>query len=154
VNFVNTSTNSSNDYWEFGDGGTSTSNSPSYNYNATGTFLAKLISTSATGCNDTITKSILVTNRMAIGIQTYNNSDPLLVHTLSDNEYLIEQKLDSEMNLNFILKDVTGRTVIDYGTLRADKINLPVNLKDKSQGVYFLTITANDKPVTIKLPVK
>jgi hypothetical protein len=96
----------------------------------------------------------LVTNRMAIGIQTYNNSDPLLVHTLSDNEYLIEQKLDSEMNLNFILKDVTGRTVIDYGTLRADKINLPVNLKDKSQGVYFLTITANDKPVTIKLPVK
>lgn len=155
VNFVNTSTNSANDYWDFGDGvGTSTSASPSYNYSTVGTFLAKLISTSSTGCSDTVTKSILVTNRLAIGIQTYTNSNPLLIHTLSDNQYLVEQKLDSEMNLSFELRDISGRIVTNYGNIKADKINLAVDLRDKAQGVYFLTITANNKPTTVKLPVK
>lgn len=154
VNFVNTSTNSSSDYWEFGDGGTSTSTSPSYNYNTTGTFVAKLITTSSTGCNDTITKNILVRNDQAIGIQTYANSNPLLVQTLNDNEYLITQNLGSEMDLKFELRDISGRLITDYGTMRSDRINLSVDLKDKSRGVYFLTITENNKPVTIKLPVK
>lgn len=155
VNFVNTSTNSSNDYWDFGDGiGTSNNTSPSYNYNSVGVFIAKLISTSSTGCNDTVTKSILVTNRLAIGIQTYNNSNPLLVHTLSDNQYLIEQQLDSETNLSFELRDVSGKVITNYGTLRSDKINLSIDLRDKAKGLYFLTILANNNPVTIKLPVK
>jgi hypothetical protein len=154
VNFVNTSTNSSNDYWDFGDGGTSTNNSPSYNYNTVGTYIAKLITTSSTGCNDTVTKSILVTNRLAIGIQTYGNSDPLLVHTLSDNEYLVEQKLNDETDLSFKLTDFSGRLIMDYGSSKSDKINLPVNLKNYNQGIYFLTITENGKPTTIKLPVK
>ena len=61
INFVNTSTNSSSDFWDFGDGvGTSTTNSPTYNYATTGNFVATLISTSSTGCNDTTTKTILV----------------------------------------------------------------------------------------------
>ncbi len=155
VNFVNTSSNSVSDFWDFGDGiGTSTSPSPIYNYSTIGIYTVTLVSTSGTGCVDSITKSILVRNEQAIGIQTFSNSNPLLVHTLSENEYLIEQKLDSEMKLNFQLRDISGRLVNDYGTSRSDKIYLSLNLKDKSQGLYFLTISTNDKPVTIKLPVK
>jgi hypothetical protein len=155
VNFVNTSANSANDFWDFGDGiGTSTSNSPSYNYSAIGNYNAKLITTSSTGCNDTITKNILVRNEQAIGIQTYNNANGLIVRTLSENDYLIEQKLPGETVLNFKLTDFSGRLIIDYGNSTSDKICLPVNLKNYNQGIYFLTITANNKPTTIKLPVK
>lgn len=155
VNFTNTSTNSISDFWDFGDGlGSSTTNSPTYNYASTGNFIATLISTSSTGCNDTTTKTIVVLNNTAIGIQTFENGYPLLVHTLNDNEYLIEQKLNSESNLNFHLMDSNGRLVMDYGSTKSDKINLSVNLKNYSQGIYFLTITANGKSITIKLPAK
>lgn len=155
VNFVNASTNSVNDFWDFGDGvGTSTSNSPSYNYTTIGTYVAKLIATSSTGCNDTITKNILVRNEQAIGIQTYNNVNGLVVRTLSDNDYLIEQKLAGITDLNFKLTDFSGRLIIDYGNSKSDRISLPVNLKAYNQGIYFLTITADAKPTTIKLPVK
>ncbi len=155
VNFTNTSTNSSSDFWDFGDGvGFSTAFSPNYNYTSSGTFVATLISTSSTGCNDTTTKTIVVTNTSAVGIQSYENSTVLLVRTLNDNDYLIQQKLNGISDLNFKLFDATGRMVIDYGNSKSDKINLPVNLKNYSQGIYFLTITTNGKPSTIKLPVK
>jgi hypothetical protein len=155
VNFVNTSVNSSNDYWDFGDGiGTSTANSPSYNYTTIGTYAAKLITTSSTGCNDTITKNILVRNNQAIGIQTFANASNLLIKTIDENDYLLEQKFNSETVLNFKLMDSNGRLVKDYGTSSSDKIFLPVNLKNYSKGIYFLTITANNKPATLKLSVK
>ena len=128
--------------------------SPNYNYLSTGTFVATLISTSSTGCNDTTTKKIVVINSISTGIASVDNSFVLLVKTLSENEYLLEQKLNSEINLNFKLMDSNGRLIINYGDSKSDKINLTVNLKNYSQGIYFLTITANNKPVTIKLPVK
>lgn len=155
VNFVNTSVNSTSDYWDFGDGfGTSNATSPVYNYTATGNFVATLISTSSTGCNDTTTKTILVTNNTSLGIQTYANASNLLIKTLDENEYLLEQKFNSETILNFKLMDYNGRLINDYGTTKSDKIYLPVNLKNYSKGIYFLTISADNKPVTIKLSVK
>ncbi len=155
VNFINTSSNSTNDYWDFGDGiGTSIANSPTYNYTAIGTYAAKLITTSSTGCNDTITKNILVRNEQAIGIQTFANASNLVIKTLDENEYLLEQKFNSETVLNFKLMDPNGRLVNDYGTTKSDKIYLPLNLKNYSKGIYFLTIIANNKPATIKLSVK
>lgn len=154
VNFANISSNSISHFWNFGDGGTSTNTSPVYNYTTTGNFVATLISTSSTGCNDTTTKTIVVLNNTAIGIQTFENSSPLLVHTLNDNEYLIEQKLNSETSLHFRLTDVNGHLIMDYGNSKSDKIHLPVNLKNCSQGIYLLTITANDKAITLKLPAK
>ncbi len=155
VNFNNASVNSASDFWDFGDAiGFSTSTSPNYNYLSTGTFVATLVSTSSTGCTDTTTKTIVVINSISTGITSVNNSSVLLVKTLSENEYLLEQKLNSETNLNFKLMDSNGRLVINYGDSKSEKINLTVNLKNYSQGIYFLIITANNEPVTIKLPVK
>ncbi|HWY12880.1 MAG TPA: T9SS type A sorting domain-containing protein, partial [Bacteroidia bacterium] len=155
VNFVNTSTNSASDYWDFGDAvGFSTANSPVYNYASTGIFTVTLISTSSTGCNDTTKKQIVVTNNLAIGIQTHENSNGLVVRTMDENDYLIQQKLNGTTDLNFKLYDVSGRVVIDYGDMKSDKINLSVDLKDYNQGLYFLKILANNQLTTIKLPVK
>jgi hypothetical protein len=150
VNFTNTSVNSASDYWDFGDGiGFSTTTSPNYNYTSTGTFTASLISTSSTGCNDTVTKGIVVLN--SVGIETYNNSYALLVRTLGENEYLIQQKLTGVTNLNFKLTDATGRLIMDYGNSKSDKINLPVDLRNYSKGIYFLNVNADNKRFSIKL---
>jgi gliding motility-associated-like protein len=45
-------------YWDFGDGGNSAVQNPSYNYTAAGPFNAKLVVTAASGCKDSITKAV------------------------------------------------------------------------------------------------
>jgi hypothetical protein len=155
VNFTNTSTNSTSDYWDFGDGvGFSTATSPVYNYTTVGTFTASLISTSSTGCNDTTSKKIIVVSDPFAGIISYQNNSSLIVKTIDLNEYLIQQKLDGNTDLNFKVTDATGRLIMDYGNSKSDKIELRVDLRNYAQGIYFLTILANNQPTIVKLPVK
>ncbi|XZF13264.1 PKD domain-containing protein [Chitinophagaceae bacterium MMS25-I14] len=59
VTFNNTSTGSTIYQWNFGDGGTSTSASPSHTYNAAGTYTVRLIASNGS-CSDTMTKTAFV----------------------------------------------------------------------------------------------
>lgn len=56
VNFVNQSSGATSWLWDFGDGTSSTSQNPSHIYNIPGTYTVTLISYSAEGCADTLTK--------------------------------------------------------------------------------------------------
>ncbi len=58
VVFTNTSTGSGGltYLWSFGDGGTSTSASPSYDYTSTGSFTVRLVVTDANGCVDSMVR--------------------------------------------------------------------------------------------------
>ena len=57
VNFTNTSSNSASSQWLFGDGNISTDANPVHTYTANGSYTVTLISTSANGCTDTLTRS-------------------------------------------------------------------------------------------------
>ena len=46
--------------WNFGDGFTSTTNNPSHNYVAEGTFTVELIATTALGCTDTVSGTVTI----------------------------------------------------------------------------------------------
>jgi gliding motility-associated-like protein len=46
--------------WNFGDGQTSTAHNPSHTYTAPGTYQVKMVVTNATGCTQTITKSVVI----------------------------------------------------------------------------------------------
>ncbi|WP_276132869.1 PKD domain-containing protein [Polluticoccus soli] len=58
--FTNGSSGASSYLWIFGDGTTSTQQSPSKTYNAAGQFTVKLVSYNATGCTDTYTVNNLI----------------------------------------------------------------------------------------------
>jgi len=62
VNFINTSTNSSSYFWDFGDGNTSIFDNPTNEYFLDGqtSFTISLIAYNIDGCNDTINKIIKV----------------------------------------------------------------------------------------------
>ncbi len=59
IEFQNTSRGTGNlaYTWNFGDGTTSTEETPSHNYNSTGSFTVSLIVANSTGCRDTIIQS-------------------------------------------------------------------------------------------------
>ncbi len=56
THFTNTSTGIVGSFWMFGDGGTSTANSPWHTYTASGTYTVKLVVTDVHGCTDTSTR--------------------------------------------------------------------------------------------------
>ena len=61
--FISTSTitNGSMSYaWDFGDGGTSTQNSPQHIFTSAGTMNVKLVVTSDLGCKDSITQAVVI----------------------------------------------------------------------------------------------
>lgn len=60
VNFTDASANAVSWQWIFGDGATSTQQSPSHIYNAYGNFTATLIVTNASGCTDTMIKPAFI----------------------------------------------------------------------------------------------
>ncbi|MBL7914833.1 MAG: PKD domain-containing protein [Bacteroidia bacterium] len=54
VNFSESSTDAVSYLWDFGDGNTSTSQTPSHTYTSGGSYTVTLVVTSATGCTDTL----------------------------------------------------------------------------------------------------
>lgn len=60
--------------WYFGNGGTSSLADPSFSYTSHGSFDVKLVSTSNTGCNDSLSKTITVHPLPAVGFSV-NDSD-------------------------------------------------------------------------------
>ncbi|RYF79782.1 MAG: PKD domain-containing protein, partial [Chitinophagaceae bacterium] len=54
VNFTNTSTGAVSYLWNFGDGNTSTQQSPSHTFSNYGNYTVTLIATNASGCSDTL----------------------------------------------------------------------------------------------------
>lgn len=155
VLFSNTSTNSINDSWDFGDGfGFSLQANPNYNYNAAGIYTVSLIATSNSGCIDTAYKSIVVIADIVTGISLQNTSELFLVKTVSENEFLIQGIFNSEESLNFKLFDALGKLIVDYGNLDSTDISLSLNLKEFKAGIYFLNVNGTKTQKTIKLPVK
>jgi len=58
--------------WDFGNGATSTQQSPTYSYPAIGTYTVKLVATSSTGCKDSTTTNIIVNASPTAGFQVNN----------------------------------------------------------------------------------
>lgn len=90
VNFVNSSTNSNQYLWEFGDNLTSTETNPTHTYNSSGQYIVKLTSTKC-GMNSisqkTINTTVLANNKILNfenKIKTYPNpvKDNLFIDTL------------------------------------------------------------------------
>jgi gliding motility-associated-like protein len=91
VSFFNSSSGSPTSYrWDFGDGGSSTTASPTHIYTASGTYTIKFVISNALGCMDSITR----TNYITV------NPKPVAKFTMSDTV-----KICAPMPVNF--SDVT-----------------------------------------------
>lgn len=60
INFTNGTTGGSSYFWDFGDGTSSTQQTPSHTYTTTGNYNVKLVVTNASGCKDSIIKTAFV----------------------------------------------------------------------------------------------
>jgi hypothetical protein len=155
VTFTNSSINTVSQNWNFGDNiGTSAAYSPVYNYSGPGTFIVRLINTSSTGCIDTVRKAILVMDQSAVGLKSNSGGTDLILRSLGNNNYSLEQHLSSAKKVSWELRDALGRSLQQQPSGEVQNIKIDLDLSTYAPGVYYLKLSEDDKASVIKLPVR
>lgn len=143
LNFINSSTNSNQYLWDFGDNVTSTEINPTHSYANMGQYVVKL---SAIKCGQTSQsqQTINMLNLANNSSITLDNSITFYPNPISDVLFI-----DSKEKMNRIeIFDIFGRQMENYL-----KINISIDFSDKNVGLYFLKIYT-DKGIFIKKILK
>jgi len=148
VNFTNTSVGGAGAtyHWDFGDGDTSTTASPTHVYNTSGTYLVCLTVTTVDGCESTMCGSISVTNTGVentlafAGIEMYPNPATDMVWV----------KLPQSLTgAEITLIDLLGKTIFINKGGNGELVTLSTT--NISKGVYTLNVRLNDTVYSGKL---
>ena len=115
-----------------------------------GTYSIQLVATSINGCNDTLTKTIIVTNSAAVGInQIVSTPQQILLKKQITNIYELDWLTQNFLNYNVILFDALGKKIKNFGQIQNQ--TLQINLNDYSPGIYYLNVTSANFYKTFKL---
>lgn len=141
VNTNNTSTGANVYDWNFGDGTTDITTSPSHTYASTGIFTVQLIATNTNGCSDTTTQIIDLADGIfsvagdQINFSFNNETKELVVTGLQFKEQTVT------------LYDLSGRILVADSFVNS-KI---ISLQTVTPGIYFAEVAVNNQRKTLKL---
>jgi hypothetical protein len=133
VNFTNASQNALSYLWLFGDGGQSTSASPSHTYTNLGLYTVKLV---AKRCNetDTVTQQVNIIGNAGVAA-LYSNDDVNIYPNPATESMTIQAPFKIE---TLAINDMMGRKIIEYKDAKGlTQIN---DLGTLNAGVYILCI--------------
>ena len=141
VYFTNTSTVGANS-WEFGDGTTSSSNSPFHTYSSNGTYNVCLNLTTNCGiityCND-----VIVFDSSSVGIDNIsNNLLEIYPNPTSEKVSILTGAYTGPINAN--VYDLFGRKIFTTNLKE-------LSLKSFANGVYILVVKIGDNNYTTKI---
>jgi len=132
--------------WRFGEGGTSSSDEPVYQYLNDGSYSVTLFARNAAGCECEKTISNEVKDVVSIGdneltgVNVYPNptTGMLRVDLPGQGDYTIE------------VLNVIGKVIFTKEVSNATD-NLELNLSENANGIYLIKITSNNKSKTVKV---
>jgi hypothetical protein len=137
VYFTNTSSVGANS-WDFGDGTTSSSNSPFHYYNSNGTYNACLNLTTSCGtisyCSD-----IVVFDSSSIDIMEISNNLLEIYPNPSSGIFNISLKSNINKKFKVSIFDLSGRLVFKKEINNKSKIE--VDISNKSNGIYLMKLS-------------
>ncbi|MFN6037478.1 MAG: PKD domain-containing protein [Bacteroidota bacterium] len=144
VIFNNSSQNASQFVWDFGDGSTDTTSSPTHNYVSQGTYTVSL---QASTCGKTDTFSMVVSNSTT-GINSNNFKDDFKSYPNPAKDFLV-LKTESKNIFRVEGKDINSK----FFNLSFQKIEegYQINIKELESGVYFFNIFSDEGVKKIKI---
>ena len=129
VDFINQSTKAETYQWDFGDGGFSMDENPTYTYSTDGIYTVTLIAESECD-SDTITYQISV----SIASIGEHNVDNLIVKSLPNNKYQLEstERIQSIRIVSAMGSEISSQTNNDNTIL--------IDLMSLNSGLYIVTV--------------
>ncbi|MEX1189823.1 MAG: PKD domain-containing protein [Bacteroidia bacterium] len=142
-----TSTEVADEYlWDFGQGNTSTEESPSYAFPFDGVYPVTLTITNTCGSNSvTINVEVIKTS-----INDLSSFDNLIVNQLSSNSFLISGNANSNESLEISIINISGQELYSTKLNANGKFSEVVNLPSLAQGVYILRLNDSKSSVVRK----
>jgi PKD repeat protein len=134
VYFTDLSDNATAWEWHFGDGNTSTEQSPMHTYTTAGTYTVTLIASNE-GQTDTLVVEDLIAVGPSTGIDELLNSNVKVYPNPSIGLVSIAGRGINSESISII--DITGR-VVKHSTLNQDRDQLTVRIE--KEGIYFLKL--------------
>jgi subtilisin family serine protease len=158
VKFNNASNGAQSYLWDFGDGTTSTLESPRHNYFFPGTYNVTLSVTSSEGCVAGTVETVRV-----VGAYPYSVSvDDILADIGSID--IIPNPTSGKFQVFFDLKkmieadvsvfNLVGQRVQNIGSRSYRQDKLSFDLSDQTPGIYYLKINFNDQQIVKKVVVR
>jgi PKD repeat protein len=140
--------------WDFGDGGSSFEAEPAYNYSVAGTYQAKLIGTSATGCKDSTLKSIRVLNLATKVMNEISKTIKLADQGNNTFSIIADNSSINEMDVDLI--DMSGKVLMSEHKENINETGkIMVDLGSYSVGIYVLNVSyKNQSLISSKVLVK
>lgn len=143
--FVNQSINANDFLWDFGDGNTVNSISPTHTYLQEGNYLVRLNAYQSLNCYDSFSKNVTVLN-LTTGIN--NVIDKTSLKAWIENNFL-------NLNLNNLIYDkleirnTLGQLIFVKHNLEDDQ---KISLTNFSSSIYFINLFRENEVNTIKIP--
>jgi hypothetical protein len=138
VDFTNSSLNATNFNWNFGDGGTSISNNPTYTYLSKGTYKVQLISNK---CDifDTTFQTIKITMPVGVDETTLTNDLNIYPNPVST---ILSLQCSLSNKTTYKILGVVGQE-IQSGII--NNIEKQINVSLLSEGIYLLQLYENNE---------
>ena len=83
--------------------------------------------------------------------ETYFNSEDIVVHPNPTNDFIGILVGGSNEQVHFIIRDITGTTLINSSKNLENNRKVELDLSDFSNGVYFLEVTSHNVRQTSKI---
>ncbi len=151
ASFANTSTNSTAQVWDFGDGTpTSTEFSPKHTYKSLGKFTVKLQSSSP--CS-----SVTSSKDVNIILSANNDFDKDMVAQIQPNptsgEFTLSLQTQRDEAINITITDVLGKTVFKNNYLKTNHLEEKINLSPLPTGIYLVHLKSETGERVMKVVV-
>jgi gliding motility-associated-like protein len=143
--FINNSTGAASYLWYFGDGTTSTAQSPSHSYATANSFIVKLVVTSINGCKDSVSRTITVFAKPIAAFTT------LVSQCISNNNFIFLNNSTGATSYLWYFGDGTTSTsqnpTHSYATANTFTVKLVVTSANGCKDSANRTITIFAKPI-------
>lgn len=152
VNFTDGSSSGTTSWaWDFGDGGTSSSASPSHTYTAVGTYIVQLIATGPGGCTDTAYDTINVIMSTGINDPVFGNWSVYPNPADKSVTVFIPATLTEAVSVS--LTDLQGREIRNWSIVPHVGEH-EISIDDIPAGMYHLVLKRGTNISSTKLVVQ
>ncbi len=140
VSFANTSTNSTSQIWDFGDGSPkSTEFSPKHTYKSLGKFTVKLNSinpcSSVTASKD-VNIILSASNDLENGIAAQIQPNP------TSGEFTLSLQTERDQDVKVTITDILGKVIFKHTYLKINRLEEKINLAQFPSGIYLVRLNS------------